>query len=202
MRMRTVMKHTICTCAVVLWLNCLATSVSIAAPGIDGEWQHYGNTLGGTRFSPLTQITPDNVASLERAWIYRTDVAEEKPQRGVEVTPLMVGGRLFLCTQTNVVIALDPETGRPLWSFDPHVDSMGVLPATACRGVAWFHTADPAAECPDRILTSTFDARLIALDARTGQPCRSFGDEGTVHLKSGLGEMEPGLGHRPTRETR
>jgi quinoprotein glucose dehydrogenase len=178
--------------AVLLSVMLLVRIVS-AGTVSDGEWQHYGNTLAGTRYSPLDQITSANVSSLERAWIYRSGVADSGATHKVEVTPLMVGNSLYLCTQTNIVISLDPETGHERWRFDPKVDALGETPATACRGVAYFRAPASPNECPERILTSTFDARLIAIDAKTGQLCRSFGDGGTVNLKNGLGAIEPGI---------
>ena len=165
---------------------------TVATPGNDGEWAAFGRDAAGTRFSPLAQITPANVARLEPAWTFRTGVVQGKMKSPLEATPIMVGGLLTLCTQTNVVIALDPETGREVWRFDPKVDPTGASTVTTCRGVA-HHSAPGAADCPERIITATFDARLIALDARTGKLCSGFGNGGTVDLKQGLGEVLPGF---------
>src|SRR3546814_8433692 len=104
----------------------------------------------------------------------------------------MVDGTLYLCTQTNIVVALDPETGKERWRFDPKVDPTGASAVTTCRGVA-FHRVPDATDCPTRIITATFDARLIALDAKTGSPCASFGNAGFVDLKNGMGIVEKGF---------
>ena len=93
-----------------------------------------------------------------------------------------------------MVIALDPETGREVWRFDPKVDPAGASTVTTCRGVAHY-SAPGAADCPERIVTATFDSRLIALDARTGLPCTGFGQNGTVDLKQGMGEVLPGFSY-------
>jgi quinoprotein glucose dehydrogenase len=158
----------------------------------DGQWQAYGRDNAGTRFSPLTQINRTNVASLKPAWSYRTGIVQKGTQSPLEATPILVGDTLYLCSQTNVVIALDPETGREKWRFDPKVDATGASLVTACRGVAFAHVAN-APDCPDRIISATFDARLLALDARSGRPCRSFGQGGTVNLRDGMGQVDPGF---------
>jgi quinoprotein glucose dehydrogenase/quinate dehydrogenase (quinone) len=156
-----------------------------------GEWPQYGRTLDGQRFSPLAQIDKSNVAKLEVAWTYHTGVKQGETPSPLLTTPVMVGNRLVACTQTNIVIALDPETGRELWRYDPKVDPKGGSAVRTCRGVAYY--ADPKLqECPERIVTGTFGAQLIALDIRTGRPCPSFGAAGIVDLKEGMGEILPG----------
>src|SRR3546814_14335618 len=87
----------------------------------------------------------------------------------------MVDGTLYLCTQTNIVVALDPETGKERWRFDPKVDPTGASAVTTCRGVAFYRVPD-ATDCPPRIITATFDARLIAPASKPGRPCASFGN--------------------------
>lgn len=164
----------------------------VTTPGKDGEWAAFGRDDAGTRFSPLEQIAPSNVARLEPAWTFHTGVVQSGMQSPLEATPIMVGGLLTLCTQTNIVIVLDPETGKEFWRFDPKVDPTGASTVTTCRGVAHY-SAPGAADCPERIITATFDARLIALDALSGKPCPGFGMGGTVDLKQGLGEVLPGF---------
>src|SRR3546814_9906239 len=76
------------------------------------------------RFSPLTQITPDNVGKLERAWLVHTgDLPSERAEGtyGAENTPLKIGDSLYVCTPQNIMISLDPATGKHLWRFDPNV---------------------------------------------------------------------------------
>src|SRR3546814_3429223 len=81
------------------------------------------------------------------------------------------------------------DLGKERWRFDPKVDPTGASAVTTCRGVA-FHRVPDATDCPTRIITATFDARLIALDAKTGSPCASFGNAGFVDLKNGMGIVE------------
>jgi glucose dehydrogenase len=89
---------------------------------------------------------------------------------------LLVNDTLYFCTQTNIVIALDPETGAERWRYDPKIDATGASLVATCRGVAYAHVA-AATDCPKRIITSTFDTRLLAIDADTGELCASFGEQ-------------------------
>ncbi len=157
-----------------------------------GDWPQYGNTLGGTRFSPLTQIDRGNVGKLRLAWTYRTGVVQKGETSGMEATPLQVNDTLYFCTQTNIVIALDPETGAERWRYDPRIDATGASLVATCRGVAYAVLAG-SVDCPKRIIASTFDARLVAIDADTGIPCSSFGRGGAVDLKAGMGLVDPGF---------
>ncbi|HKJ24902.1 MAG TPA: pyrroloquinoline quinone-dependent dehydrogenase, partial [Myxococcota bacterium] len=109
-----------------------------------------------------------------------------------QATPILDDGTLFLCSPLNRVFAVDAETGEERWVYDPEVD--GALWTRRCRGVSLFRDpgAAPGAACARRILTSTLDARLVALDAATGAPCAGFGDGGTVDLRRGLGPHRDG----------
>lgn len=170
-------------------------SRAVQVAGAPGEWPVWGRDKAGTRFSPLDQITPANVGNLKLAWEYDTgyDPMSDPAPSPLQSTPLMVDGRLFLCTQTNVVVALDPETGKELWRYDPKVDSTGGTAVRTCRGVAYFESAATQGVCARRIVTSTFNAQLVALDSATGKPCPTFGQGGIVDLKEGMGEVLPGF---------
>ena len=170
--------------------NRIESAPMLAVQGSDssGEWPHYGNVLGGTRFSGLTQINQKNVTDLKPAWTYRTGVMAGAGM-GFEATPLMVDDTVYVCTPTNVVIALDPETGARRWQFDPKINAP---PAGACRGVSYYAPAGATGQCAKRILTATTDARLMAIDAISGKPCTDFGVGGSVDLKKGLGDVISG----------
>ena len=163
-------------------------------------WEHWGGDRGGTRFSPLHQITAENAGNLVRAWEFRTgDLARREPQAMArtkfQATPLFVEDSLILCTPFNEVIALDPGTGVQRWRFDPKI-STAQRPANRynCRGVAyWIDGRAPAgAACRSRVFTGTNDLRLIALDARTGTPCADFGMGGEVRIDPGMPLEWPG----------
>ena len=169
-----------------------------ATPAIG--WDYWGGDAGGTRFSKLDQITPANVTSLVRAWDYRTgDLANRPPEAmkrtKFEATPLFVEDSLILCSPFNEVIALDPGTGAQKWRFDPKISNTQ-RPGNRfnCRGVAhWVddRAADGTA-CRSRIFMGTNDARLIALDAKTGAPCADFGSNGEVKIDIGKSLLWPG----------
>ena len=128
-------------------------TVPVTVAGAAGEWPEWGRTLGGDRFSPLAQITPANVADLEPAWTYRAGTTGRWQKSSFEATPLMVGDTLYLCAPTNIIIALDAETGKERWRFDPRVDKTGNSQVTACRGVAFYRAAG-APDCPERIISA------------------------------------------------
>lgn len=170
---------------------------SLLRPGTD--WPAYGGSHAAQRYSPLGQITPGNVGRLERAWVYHTgDMPKGDPKEskyGAETTPLKVGDTLYLCSATNILIALDPVTGKQRWRYDPQVSDAYIPYTAACRGVAYHATpgAAPDTACAARIIEGTLDGRLIAVDARTGRPCTDFGTNGAVDIKRGMGQVEPGM---------
>ena len=89
------------------------------------DWPEYGGDKGGLRYSPLTQITPENVKALEVAWVYRhgdvSDGTDGTTRTSFNATPIVTHGTLYFCTGANRVIALDPETGAERWTFDPEM---------------------------------------------------------------------------------
>ncbi len=120
--------------------------------------------------------------------------------------PLQIGELIYSCSRNGHVAALDADTGTVRWQFDPHAQS----PVwQRCRGLGYFDTRDAqggaqfaqgsvatataAAPCERRLLQTTIDARLIALDAVTGRPCEGFGEHGSVDLKQGMGLVKPGF---------
>ena len=151
------------------------------------DWPSYGNTVKGTRYSPLDQINVTNASDLELAWTYRTGAGG-----AFKATPLMVGNLLYVCTGGNRVVAVDAENGALVWQFDPLIDPEHLAQAryftTGCRGVSYYAAPEGyEGECPERILTNTTDARLIAIDAVSGERCSFFGDQGEVNLTIGMG---------------
>ena len=143
-----------------------------------GDWPVYGHDPGGSRYSPLDQITAKNVHLLQRAWTYHTG----ERGRAFEVTPIVVDGVLYFATQNQKIVALEPETGKEIWTFDPKSNAREI------RGVTYW---PGERQTPPRILFGTGDGRLIALDAKTGVPVPGFGDNGVVNLKAGLTDKFP-----------
>ena len=166
-----------------------ALALMAGAANAADQWSAYGHDDSGQRFSPLTQINRNNVAKLKVAWVFHTgDIADgsKGPRSGFETTPLFVDGQLYLTTPFNRVIALDPVSGKQLWAFDPQTSrTYPYGDGMISRGLAtWIdpHRGQGQA-CRRRLFEATLDARLIALDARTGQPCADFGAAGKVSLR-------------------
>ncbi|MFO7552323.1 MAG: PQQ-binding-like beta-propeller repeat protein, partial [Haliea sp.] len=178
------------SCAILALVACGSDDIDHSGPIAD--WPAIGGAAAAQRFTPLTQVTPKNVDRLEVAWTYHTgDVSPGTETHGAtafQATPLVVNDTMFLCTPFNRVIALDPETGQERWVHDPQVDLTGVYTPT-CRGVAHWQDKNDAGHCGQRILSGTLDARLIALDARTGEACLDFGENGSVDLTRNLGDV-------------
>ena len=170
------------------------------------DWAHYGNDEGGSRFAALDQINRSNVSKLVPAWTYQTGDVAISDGNGAEdqMTPLQVGDKVFICTPHNNLIALDADTGKELWKNN--INAKAAV-WQRCRGLAYFDASAPVAAptdgstpaaavtvapggaCQRRLLTNTIDARLIAVDADTGQFCPDFGSNGQVDLKAGLGNV-------------
>jgi len=146
-----------------------------------GEWPSHTGDTRGSRYAPLDQITAANFSTLEVAWRFKTDQLGPRPEFKLEGTPLMVGGVLYTTAGTRrAVVALDAITGELLWM---HSENEGERGAAAPRPLSgrglsyWTDGKNP------RILYITPGYRLIALNARTGERVRSFGDSGAVDLK-------------------
>jgi len=142
------------------------------------EWRFYGGDASGTRYSPLKQINRQNVKNLKRVWTYHMGEVDrggnETDRHNIapfESTPIVIDGVLYFSTPSNRVIALDAETGQEVWQFDPQAGRTGPRQFFQHRGVAYWQSKTGG---EGRILYGTFDARLIALDAKTGKPCREF----------------------------
>ena len=188
-------------------------------PGDDNaNWTNYGRTPDGTQFSPLDQITPENVSKLKVAWTFRTgDFSFGGAEN--QNTPLQIGNVIYACTPTNQVFALKADSGEQIWKFDPKANA-GYSPTwQRCRSLAYYElpkataqvstpapeqpqsipagTNPQAAACDRRIYVTTANLQLIALDATTGKMCEGFGKQGSVSLAAGMGEIIPGF-YNPT----
>ena len=174
----------------------LPTKIANASPALGGnvpagEWHQYGRTPFGQRYSPLDQINTDNVSTLKVAWQYQTGDVKKPDDVGettYQVTPLKVGDTLYMCTPHNIAIALDAASGKEKWRYDSNPGMNPDRQHQTCRGVTYY--ADPAASagttCAARVYLPTSDARLIALDAETGDVCTGFAENGVLHLEKGM----------------
>ena len=169
---------------------------SLAPTGAD--WQAYGGTNAAWRFSPLTEVRPDNVGKLRKVWEVHLDGGPSNPDYaklyGTENTPLKAGNLIYTCTAKNIIVALDAATGKTVWRVDPKVPDAWIPYTTACRGLSYYAVpgAAPNSTCAARIIEGTMDARLIEVDALTGKPCTEFNGNGQQDTKIGMGWTPPG----------
>lgn len=173
---------------VSLHMGGLETSAAGSTEGTGADWADYGGTPAGERFSSLEQITPANVAKLHIAWTY--SFGDAKPN-GLEISPLKIANLVFVCNSQSEVAALDSETGKQIWRFTPEVD-LKSPPFRACRALAYYRIPGASGPCAERIYSTTINAVLHALDAKSGALCRDFGLNGAVSLLEGLGTVIPG----------
>jgi len=173
-------------------------SAAAAANAAQGSWSAYGGGPGGMRYTPLTQISPANVARLQVAWTFRTGElgkgVTDWTRSAFEATPILYDGMLYFTTPSTNVVAVDAATGALRWRHDSHNDDDLHYSDGVSRGVSlWVDPGKPAnAECGARIYASTLDGRLLALDAATGKPCDDFGEHGAVDLLQGIRFTEKG----------
>ena len=175
----------------VRWLAACLCYVSIGTGGAWAQaWRSYGGDLAGTRYSVLSQINRGNVANVRVAWTYHTgdisDGTDDPIRTAFESTPIVIGGMMYFTTPFCRVIALDAETGKLLWCFDPHLDRTRPYPQYANRGVAYWQSGRDR-----RIYVGTLDGRLIGLNANDGKPAAGFGDNGTINLRRGTADAYP-----------
>lgn len=151
------------------------------SPAKNVDWSTYGGDLGNTRYRPFDQINASNFNDLDVAWRFKTDSLGNRPEYKLEGTPLMVNGVIYATGGTRRdVFALDAATGELLWVHGEHEGERG---ANAPRGLSGRGLAYWSDGKDQRILYTTPGYRLIALDAKTGQYIRGFGDNGVVDLK-------------------
>jgi quinoprotein glucose dehydrogenase len=146
----------------------------------NGEWRAYAAEEASTKYSPLDQITRDNVKNLEVAWTFKIDNFGSAAQTATnESTPIMVGGKLyFTAGQRRTVIAADPGTGETIWTWRPDEGArFDAAPRKVHRGVAYWSSGQD-----ERIVLVTPGFQLVSLDAKTGRPVQGFGQGGTVDL--------------------
>jgi quinoprotein glucose dehydrogenase len=170
---------------------CLLLAAALTLAGAPGtrmiEWPFYGSDQAGTKWSAAADINRATVSQLETAWSWKTGekpLPEFRTQPGsFENTPLMIDNVLYVSTPYNRVVALDAESGRELWAYDPHAYEAGQPPngtGFVHRGVAAWRDGEKL-----RIFINSRD-RLICLDARTGELVESFGQRGAINLVEGL----------------
>jgi glucose dehydrogenase len=158
----------------------------------NGEWTHYTADVRGSKYSPLDQISAANFNKLEVAWRFKTDALGPRPEYKLEGTPLMIKGVLYTTAGTRrSVIALDAKTGELIWAYSLREGNRAAIAPRQLSGRGVSYWTDGRGD--DRVLFVTTGYRLVALNAHTGQPVSSFGNNGIVDLKVGVvyGNRQP-----------
>jgi len=161
------------------------------------DWPVYGGDDGGQRYSRLSQITPDNVAGLETAWIFKSgEMAagfSNESALSFQATPIFWNGKLFLSSAVGQVFAVDAATGEEAWRFDPAIPRNAHYAEFSSRGVSIWHAPESRETiCSHRIFSGTLTGGLFALDAITGKPCEQFSDNGFLDLRTLAGSTRVG----------
>jgi quinoprotein glucose dehydrogenase len=167
----------------------VANAQTTALPRVGNGWPTYGGDPGGLRFSKSSQITRHNLGQLHPVWTFHTHSVDSEAKRAempsFETTPVLSGDTLYLTSPFDVVFALDAHNGKERWHYDPILKALTPNGIVTSRGVAlWSSTVE--ATCSHRVFLGTLDARLLALDAKTGKLCSDFGNNGSIDLSHGV----------------
>lgn len=158
-----------------LALFCLALAVPAQ------EWRYYGGDAGGNKYSPLTEINKTNVRQLRPAWIFDSgdwsDAKNASARSAFETTPIVVDGVMYVSTSFHRLFALDADTGKVLWEFDPKFDRQTRVTLHFSRGVTYWK---------NRILLGTQEGKLYSINAATGKPDPTFAADGMLDLRKGF----------------
>ena len=149
------------------------------------DWASYGGDTGGQRYSALSQINAKNVSKLKAAWHYGMDASGMSRGRlapASETVPTVVNGVMFVSTRQRTIVALEPETGKEIWTYD-----LGRV-GPPLRGLNYW--AGDATH-PAQILAGTMDGHLLAINAKTGKLVPGFANEGSLDLRVGVTEKYP-----------
>ena len=164
-----------------LYFLALAVLISCSQPNDQYKgWRIKGGTADGIQYSQLNQITKQNVGQLQVAWSYRTHDADTiKNRTQLQCNPIIVNGVLYATSAKLKAFAVEAATGKELWKFEPGEENPGL---GVNRGVTYWEEGE------DKRILYSFGENLYAIDARTGKKIETFGTEGRVSLKEGLGD--------------
>ena len=173
------------------WIAALVTALGgLPALAQDGGWSHWGGDEKSQRYAALDQIDADNFGELEVAWVWRGDNYGRSADMILRSTPIYAEGKLFgVAGERRTVAAIDPASGETLWTFrEPHTQRWAdLMRKNYGKGVTYARVNGAGRIC---IVSPAFF--LHALDAETGRPIASFGDDGTVDLLANFGyEFDP-----------
>ena len=180
---RSAVRVAVTSLAIMAMAACATTDVSSGVTSTmkvydAGKWLYWGGDAGQTRYAPLDQINLSNVSRLKIAWRWTADATGGSCCGDFKATPLMDDGVLYLPWLNHGMAAIDAGTGKTIWTYEPQPASAGTL---APRSLAYWTDGKIK-----RLFHNSFDGRLIAVDAKTGQPAREFGNNGQIDLKGTL----------------
>src|SRR4051812_11874225 len=151
----------------------------------NGDWPSYTGDTRGSRYSPLAQITAENFNDLEVAWRFKTDNLGSRAEIKLEGTPIPINRILYMTAGTRrSVIAIDGATGELIWVHRYPEGARGINAPRQLSGRGLAYWTDGRGD--ERIVYVTPGYHMIALDAKTGQPVKTFGKDGVVDLKVGV----------------
>ncbi|WMQ90182.1 pyrroloquinoline quinone-dependent dehydrogenase [Enterobacter hormaechei] len=169
----------------------VASASQPATPLVPGSptWDSFHGQLNAQKYSPLTQITADNVGKLTKVWEFHTgDVSDGKgdtPATVWSATPIFANDTLYIGTPFDRLIALDPGTGKEKWHYDTKSSRKALTqPVLKNRGVSYWQAKNPVSgeACQKMVYMGTVDGKLFALDADSGKPCSGFANNGVLDL--------------------
>lgn len=169
----------------------VASASQPATPLVHGTptWDSFHGQLNAQKYSPLTQITADNVGKLTKVWEFHTgDVSDGKgdtPATVWSATPIFANDTLYIGTPFDRLIALDPGTGKEKWHYDTKSSRKALTqPVLKNRGVSYWQAKNPVSgeACQKMVYMGTVDGKLFALDADSGKPCSGFANNGVLDL--------------------
>ena len=166
----------------------LVAAFALPAAAQQTEWPTFQGDLKAQKYARSTQITPQNVGQLEKAWELHTgDVSDgsgDIPGTVWSATPILANDMLYVGTPFYRILAVRPDTGKIEWTYDPQTELKALTqPELKNRGVAYWQASDGSTgPCSKRVYIGTMDARLHAVDAETGRLCPDFGDAGILDV--------------------
>jgi glucose dehydrogenase len=182
-RFNGILRATITAAALIGLAACATMDTGVGATSTlkvydPGKWLYWGGDAGQTRYAPLDQINLSNVDHLKIAWRWTADGTGGACCGDFKGTPIMDDGVLYMPWLYQGMAAVDAGTGKTLWTYEPQPANAGTL---APRSLAYWTDGKTK-----RLFHNSFDGRLIAVDAKTGQLAKEFGDNGQVDLKGTL----------------
>src|SRR5258705_3980947 len=169
-------------------ITAIAQNGAVVASGDNQTWDAFGGNQQAQKYSTATQITPDNVKDLKRAWsIHTGDVSSGERSTTWGATPIFANNTVYVGTPWYRIVAVEPDTGKTKWTYATHGgEGPPENPGLKNRGVGSWAANDPQAgqPCQKMVYVGTMTGELHGVDADTGKPCADFGKHGVVDVNA------------------